>query len=54
MAVGIVGGALAVSSIQGGLGFFGLLAVAACFFAFLICPFILHAYLEREVRPREA
>jgi hypothetical protein len=54
IAVGIVGGALAVSSIQGGLDLFGLLAVAVCFLAFLFCPFILHAYLEREGRPREA
>lgn len=54
MAVGIVGGALAVSSIQGGLGLFGLLAVAACFMLFLVCPFALHAYLEREGRPKEA
>lgn len=54
MAVGIVGGALAVSSIQGGLGLFGLLAVAACFLAFLFCPFVLHAYFEREGRPKEA
>ena len=54
MAVGIVGGALAVSSIQGGLGLFGFLAVAACFMLFLVCPFALHAYLEREGRPKEA
>ena len=54
IAVGIVGGALAVSSLQGGLDLFGLLAVGACFLIFLICPLILHAYLEREGRPREA
>jgi hypothetical protein len=54
MAVGIVGGALAVSSIQGGLDLFGLLAVAACFLLFLVCPFALHTYLEREGRPKEA
>ncbi len=54
IAVGIVGGALAVSSIQGGLGLFGFLAVAISFLAFLFCPLILHAYLEREGRPREA
>jgi hypothetical protein len=54
LATGMIGGALAVSSIQGGVDLFRLLVISLCFLLFLVFPFVLHSYLGREGRPKQA
>jgi hypothetical protein len=54
LAAGMIGGALAVSSIQGGLDLLRLIIVSLCFLLFLVLPFALHVYLGKEGRPKQA
>lgn len=54
LATGIIGGALAVSSIQGGVDLPRLIVISLCFLLFLVFPFVLHACLGREGRPKQA
>lgn len=48
IAVGIVGGAIAASSIWGDMGLFKLLAISFCLFLFFTIPLLLHALLDRD------
>jgi hypothetical protein len=50
IAVGIVGGAAAASSIWGDLGLIRLIAVSLCLLLFLTIPLVLHALLDRDPR----
>ena len=50
IAVGIVGGAAAASSIWADLGLFKLIAVSFCLLLFLTVPLLLHLLFDREPR----
>jgi hypothetical protein len=50
IAVGIVGGAIAVGSIWGDLGLFKLIAISLCLFLFLTIPLLLRALLDHDAR----
>lgn len=54
LVAGMVGGGVAVSSIQGGLGLLRLAVVSLGFLLFLVLPFVLHSYLGRSHRVRQA
>ena len=51
IAVGIVGGAAAASSIWGQFGLLRIIAVAVCLFLFLTIPLFLRALLVRDQQP---
>jgi hypothetical protein len=51
LAVGIVGGAAAVSNIWGEFGILRIIAISVCLFLFLIIPFLLRALLGRDQQP---
>jgi hypothetical protein len=53
-AAGVVGSAIAVSALQGGLDAFRILAVSVCMVAFLVLPFALHALVGRDGKPKQA
>lgn len=53
VAVGMIGGAVAVRSLWGDLGFLRTAAVALCLFLFLTIPLLLRAMFGHEERPKD-
>jgi hypothetical protein len=53
IAIGMVGGSAAVSSIWGEFAILRIIAVSVCFFLFLTIPFLLRALLGRDQQPKE-
>ena len=50
IAVGIVGGAVAATSIWGDMGLFKLIAISLCLLLFFTIPLFLHALVDRDPR----